>query len=465
MEEVPDFDKILDKASKLGADFCEIRYTFDKYERISIDNGNLSEYSSSYARGVGIKAIKGGSVGFSSTTSLLLSDLLEAVERAVKLAEAGRKYSKKHEFEERPTERVTVQSDFRENPFDVPPEEKIEIMKAINSSAEMEGIKSRITVMGNEDSLRLYLSSDGAEVQVRTITTGISHISIAFESGKLERVSDSKSYCRGYEFIREHDWEKMAKEVSEIAKKAVNARCPPPGTYSAVISPRLIGLLLHEAFGHASEGDEVYAEASVLKGMLGKKVASEIVTIYDEGIVEGGYFFPYDDEGVKKGRTVVVDKGILKSHLTSREMAKELSLPVTGNARAQNFSYDVLVRQTNFYMAPGDMSEEELIEGVKEGIYVTEKGSRGGEVNPVLGTFTFSGGFSWRIKNGELVEPLRGVTLSGMILDVLRSVDGVGKEVVVNTSVFGGCGKEGQRVRVGVGGPAVRVRRITIGGM
>ncbi len=102
---------------------------------------------------------------------------------------------------------------------------------------------------------------------------------------------------------------------------------------------------------------------------------------------------------------------------------------------------------------------------MKEGIYVTEKGSRGGEVNPVVGTFTFSGGFSRMIKDGELAEPVRGVSISGMILDVLNSVDGVGKEVVINTSVFGGCGKEGQTVRVGHGGPAIRVRRITIGGM
>jgi len=244
----------------------------------------------------------------------------------------------------------------------------------------------------------------------------------------------------------------------------VASKTAPPGTYPVVVDHDVVGLVLHEALGHATEGDIVATGGSVLQGKLDTRIASDIVTIIDEGVVEGGFYHPYDDEGAKKDATKLVDDGILSGFLTDRRSAKRLSLDPTGNGRVQDFENSPLVRQTNYYMKPGDHTVEELVEGIEFGILVQGRGMRGGQVETGMGTFTFSVGPSRIIKKGEVCELVRGVVISGSVLDVLKSVDAVGKDFKVRTGVFGGCGKAAQQVKTGMGGPSIRARRMTVGG-
>ncbi|MEM4718012.1 MAG: TldD/PmbA family protein, partial [Desulfurococcaceae archaeon] len=237
-----------------------------------------------------------------------------------------------------------------------------------------------------------------------------------------------------------------------------------PGKYDIVLDNDMVGLMLHEAFGHASEGDIVLAGGSVIGGRIGGRVASELVSIVDNGLIEGGVFVPYDDEGTPKKKTYTVKNGILVGFIHSLATAKMLSQEPTGNARVMSYRHSILVRQTNTYMEPGDWGVEEMIRDTRNGIYVKGRGALGGQVNPLTGAFTFTSGPSYLIENGEAKHLVKGVMLSGLILETLRNVDAVGKDLVVRTSVFGGCGKDGQMVRVGDGGPHVRVRGFTIGG-
>ena len=136
----------------------------------------------------------------------------------------------------------------------------------------------------------------------------------------------------------------------------------------------------------------------------------------------------------------------------------------TGNARAQDFDNLPIVRQTNYYLQPGDAEFEEMLEGIDFGVYVRGRGTGGGEVEPGVGTFTFGVGPSKVIRKGELAETVKGVVVSGSILDTLKTVDAAGKDLKIFTSAFGGCGKDDQRAFVGFGGPHVRVRKMTVGG-
>jgi TldD protein len=115
-------------------------------------------------------------------------------------------------------------------------------------------------------------------------------------------------------------------------------------------------------------------------------------------------------------------------------------------------------------MEQGDQSREELLEDIKDGLYICGAGARGGQVNVAMGTFTFRVGPSYTIKSGEIGELVRGVSISGTILETLRSVVAVGEDFAISTSLFGGCGKDGQRVRVGHGGPHVRIKSMMVGG-
>jgi len=188
------------------------------------------------------------------------------------------------------------------------------------------------------------------------------------------------------------------------------------------------------------------------------------VTIVDSGEIKGGYFVPFDDEGVKKEKTIVLDKGVLKGYLHDRNSANELHVNPTGNARAQDFENQPQVRMTNTYIDKGKFTFDEMLEDIKNGIYVKRKGAGGGQVDTASGTFTFRCGESWMIRNGELAEPVRGVVLSGLILDTLKTVDAVGNDLEIHNRFFGACGKGGQRASVGSGGPHIRIQEITVGG-
>ncbi len=455
---------VLEEALKRGADQATVRLQERVYELIVYDTGTLRSYTTSRTVGVGVRAVVGGGFGYAYTTSLDKESVLGTIDRAIAIARVANRYGRKT-FAPLSPVRDRYVTEFKVDPHYVDPETKVGLVRDVNTgSIKREGIVSAVTRLGLERDRRLVLTSEGAEVNVDVMGVGFAHMAVAKYGAVIERVSDSESHIGGYEHIEKRDWSKFAEEIDELALKAVQSKTPPPGPYVAVVDNEVVGLLLHEAFGHASEGDGVVTGASILKGRIGERVASELVTIVDAGLVEGGYPVPYDDEGVPKRKTVIVERGVLRRYLTSRDTSPELGVELTGNARAQDVTFDVLVRQTNYYAEPGDWKVEELFEGIPFGIYLKGRGAMGGQVNPSVGTYTFSIGPSYIIKNGEPVELVRGVIVSGNILETLREVDAVAKDLKITTSIFGGCGKGAQTVRVGDGGPHLRTRKIVVGG-
>lgn len=448
-------------AESLGASYAEARFHRYSYELVRADNGSLKDYSVTSRAGFGVRVLYNNRIGFSATNSTNTEDLMSAVQNAVAAAKASKKQVT---LAERPYVKGKRTPNVRVDPFSVPPEEKIRIALETNRAGlGVEGIRSSITMLGIQRDFRSVVSSD-AEVTWEVVLVGISHTSVAGEAGSMERLHDSRSMASGWEFIQNNDWEGFARDISMTAKKALKAPTPPPGRMRVVMDPDLVGLLLHEAFGHASEGDLVASGTSILKDKIGMRVASEIVTIVDDGLAMGGYPVPYDDEGNPKERTVIVEKGVLRGYLTDRTSAPLLGVGVTGNGRAQDFENAPIVRQTNIYMEPGGWSVEEQIREARNGLYLLGRGAGGGQVDTGAGTFTFSAGPSYFIRNGEIGEMVKGVVISGYILETLKSVEAVGKDLRIRTSVFGGCGKNGQLVRVGDGGPHIMVREIIVGG-
>jgi TldD protein len=191
---------------------------------------------------------------------------------------------------------------------------------------------------------------------------------------------------------------------------------------------------------------------------MGTKIGSELVTIVDDASMDAFGYYPYDAEGVKTSKNILVNEGVFSSVLSSRETASKLGINSSGNSRS-SVGEQPIVRMSNTYLKPGDQSFEELIEGMKDGIYL--KGSRGGQVDTGKGIFQFNAAESFIIKNGEIKDPLRDVSLSGSIMEILKNVEALGSDFKMGV---GFCGKSGQTVPVGDGGPHVRVSRATVGG-
>jgi TldD protein len=218
--------------------------------------------------------------------------------------------------------KADVSSAFRVDPLDVPPEEKVSIALEANKAAWIgDEIKNVITMYGLVKDNRLFMSTEGADVNVETTLIGFASISVAQVNGVMEYVPDFKSDCQGFEFMKARDWNKFSAETSQLAIEATKAKTASAGTYTVVMDPEVLGVVLHEAFGHASEGDLVFTGASVLKDKLGSQIADKCVTVIDEGVIEGGFYYPYDDEGIRKTRTVVVEEGVLKNYLLDRDLS------------------------------------------------------------------------------------------------------------------------------------------------
>lgn len=462
-DETSGLERLPDKALKRGASYADVRFQSYQSEVVSVENKILDTYSSRKLSGYGVRVIVNGAVGFASSSDLTAVSVENTLNSALKAASAVK--NREGKMASAHINKAQVSSAAKVDPFNVPPEEKVSITLDANKAAWIDSkIKNAITSLGMTRDYRWFASTEGARVSVETTMTGFSHVSVAQVNGAMEFIPDSKSSTAGFEFIKSTDWNNFTTSVSQLALEAVKSNTPPPGTYPVVVDPDIVGVLLHEAFGHASEGDLVTSGESVLTNRIGSRLAAENLTIVDEGVVEGGFYYPYDDEGVKKGKTLVVEKGILRGFILDRESASKLEATPTGNGRAQDFENLPIVRQTNYVMQPSDLDFEELIEDVDNGVYVRGRGSTGGEVEVGMGTFTFGVGPSKLIKNGELTETVKGVVISGSILDTLKTVDAVGKDLIVKTNVFGGCGKSNQRATVGFGGPHIRVQRMTVGG-
>jgi len=456
---------LVNRAQDLGADYADSRFHEVRTTLITAENGSLRTYESDLSKGVGIRVLVGGAWGIASSTILTKETLRQKVMEAVRLAKAAKKLSTTIDLTKVKPIEATVELPVRTDPDEVPPESKIKVLLEANKAAATGAdIKNSFSRLGFLHDIRFFTSSEGTKIKTDITTSGFSQVSVASANGSMERVPEQRSQCAGYEFIEGGDWNSFAAEVSKLASKVATAPMPPAGTYPAILDPDLIGLFLHEALGHASEGDLVTTKESVLDGRLGDSIADEAVTVFDDGQIEGGYLVPFDDEGVPKTKTIILERGRLKGFLLSRDIATELGLELTGNARAQSFEHKPIVRMTNVYMQPGDYFFDELVKDVNHGFYIRGRGSLGGQVDVGGGTFTFRAGPSYLIEKGELKHMVRAVTLAGKVLETLKTIEAVGKDFTVTTSVFGGCGKDGQMAKVGDGGPHVRLGKLTIGG-
>ena len=456
---------LLNRASDLGAEYADARFQDVRSTLIVVENGSLRSYEPDRSTGVGFRVLVNGAWGLTSSTVLDQASLQQKVTEAIRLAKASSKFSVPNQLTKIHPTKAKVQLPIKTDPDNIPPDVKIRVLLEANKSAsEDSNVKNSTSRLGFLHDRRLFMSSEGSHVETDVTTSGFSQLSIAEANGSMERVPDQRSQCAGYEFIEKGDWNTFAREVSQLASKAVAAPMPPPGTYPAILDPELIGLFLHEALGHASEGDLITSKESILDGKLGSSIADDSVTVYDDGSVEGGYFVPFDDEGVQKSKTTIIGRGKLQGFLLSRDTATALGLEPTGNARAQSFEHNPIVRMTNVYMERGDVAFDELTGEIDYGFYVRGRGSLGGQVDVGGGTFTFRAGPSYLIEKGELKHMVRAVTLAGSVLKTLMAINAVGKDFAVSTSVFGGCGKDGQMAKVGDGGPHVRLGALTIGG-
>ncbi|MDQ6684640.1 MAG: metalloprotease TldD [Pseudomonadota bacterium] len=234
------------------------------------------------------------------------------------------------------------------------------------------------------------------------------------------------------------------------------------GEMNVVLGPGWPGVLLHEAIGHGLEGDFNRKGASAFTGRIGQRVAAKGVTVLDDGTLpDRRGSLNVDDEGNATQKNVLIEDGILKGYLQDSMNARLMGVAATGNGRRESYAAVPMPCMTNTYMLSGDKPKEEIIAGLKRGLYATNFG--GGQVDITSGKFVFSASEAFWVEIGKIQYPVKGATLIGNGPDALTRVTAIGNDMQLDTGV-GVCGKEGQSVPVGVGQPTLRIDRLTVGG-
>jgi PmbA protein len=179
-------------------------------------------------------------------------------------------------------------------------------------------------------------------------------------------------------------------------------------------------------------GSAIYRQASFLAGKLGEKIASENLTVIDDATMPGLFgTSPFDDEGVRTRRTVVVERGVLRSYLLNTYTARKLGLATTGNA-SRGLTGNAGVGPGNFFVEAGARTPEQIIASVRSGLYVTEL--IGANTNPVTGDYSAGAAGMW-IENGELAYPVSEITIAGNMKQMLMEIAEIGSDLEFRGSV------------------------------
>jgi len=293
--------------------------------------------------------------------------------------------------------------------------------------------------------------------------TRLNVTAIAEENGRREIGSHGGGGRVPFDwFLEEERWRRFASEAARQAVLKLRAVAAPAGAMTVVLGPGWPGILLHEAIGHGLEGDFNRKGTSAFAGRLGQKVASELVTVVDDGTIPNRRgSLNVDDEGTPTGRTVLIEKGILTGYLQDRLNARLMGMKPTGNGRRESYAHPPLPRMTNTFMLAGEEDPEDILRSVTRGLYAVTFG--GGQVDITSGKFVFSASEAYLIEDGRVGAPVKGATLIGSGPEALTRVSRVGRDLKLDEGV-GTCGKDGQSVPVGVGLPTIRIDEMTVGG-
>jgi TldD protein len=281
---------------------------------------------------------------------------------------------------------------------------------------------------------------------------------VAREDGLQERGVESWAGRLGWRSIT--GLEQVARTAGRRAVGQLGAERVRPGAYPVVLDPRAVGTLMHQTLGHLSEADGPHVRPGVDPILAqGARIGPDVLTVGDDGSAAGlPGSLPFDDEGAPTQNTLLVQHGVVIGRLHTRATAARSGVRPSGNARAGGLADTPAARVTNLYVSNGRGSLEELLGGIKFGLYCGDalagslQGSR----------YSLTTGHGHVIRDGRLAEPIRPVVLAGDFTDMLRRIDGVAGDFSWNSSAAR-CGRGGSgAIPVADGAPHVRFDGLSV---
>ena len=451
-------EDILGIALSGGADFAELYCEKTRNGKISLIGGSVESIADETVSGVGIRAFKGTSTVYGSTSDISREGLVRC---AVAVAEAMGEIGENREVHL--TERMfpnihparIIGSGAAVN-------YKTELLRRAYDSARatdrriVQATANLITV----DNTILIANTEGLLTTDRHVRSRMAVNAIAEDGSDTQSALHSPGRGMGLEFFEEVTPESIGRTAAQKALATLGAAYCPAGKMPVAIENGFGGVIFHEACGHSLEATSVGTGCSEMCGKLGQLIANPKVTAIDDGTIPGAWgSVNIDDEGNPTARNVLIENGVLKSYMVDRLGSRRMGMPMTGNSRRESYLYEPTSRMTNTFIAAGTDKNEDIIASMDYGLYAKSMG--GGSVNPLTGDFNFSVLEGYIVRNGKICEAVRGAALIGNGSQILKDIDMVGENLATGQGM---CGSSSGSVPTDVGQPLIRVSSITVGG-
>lgn len=471
---------IMEEAKKRGITYSDIRLIEDETETIDTENGNVQGIGRSLSKGFGIRVLVNGAWGFSSSSKVDKYEMEKVLDEAIGIAKASSKIKKEDIilskidiFEDEYTPEIKI------DPFTISLDKKLKILYEVDKiMSNYKPVKIRRGSFYFNKQKKYFVSTeDSFIVQDRIVSgAGIEAYAIG-DNGEVQRRSYPASLggdfsVSGWEFIEQLKLIENSDRVARQSVELLSAKLCPQGVMDIVISGDQMALQVHESLGHPAELDRVfgmeasYAGTSFLtpEKLNNFQYGSKIVDITADATIPhalGG--FKYDDEGVKAQRAYLVKDGIFVGYLTSRETAHKQGLKPMGAMRADGWNRIPLIRMTSINLEPKDETFEQLIAGVKDGIYVET--NKSWSIDDKRLNFQFGCEIGWEIKDGKLGDMIKNPTYTGITYEFWRSCDGIGNKDTWHVWGLPNCGKgePPQIMQVSHGTSPARFRNVRVG--
>ncbi len=449
---------VLRAARMRGGAFAELYVEERVGLSVRLDDGTVEEVTRGLDRGAGVRVVHGSSFGYAYSNRLDRDALLEAAAAAsAAVSEEG----PGDVVDLRTLEPPVVHDSIRDAAATSAADKVAWVREADETARALSPEIRQVTAVYADSVQRIAIAtSDGRWVQEERPRIRLVVTAVAGRDGNIQTGFHGPAGLAGAEFIEANPPAATAKVAARRAVTMLDASPAPAGEMTAVLAPGMGGVLFHEAVGHPLEADIVDKEASVYRGRVGERLASELVNGVDDATVPNAWgSFSFDDEGAPAERTTLFEDGVLRGWLFDRIRAEKEGVASSGNGRRQSYAHPPIPRMSNTYIANGTSTAEEILSGTERGVYVTALA--GGQTNPATGDFVFGCSEAYLIEQGEVRTPVRGANLIGRAIPVMSNVDALADDFDIWPGV---CGKDGQGVPVGSGSPTVRISRITIGG-
>lgn len=472
-------EMIMGLASKHGATYSEARYQSDTYESILLKNGMPEMTSFDVRKGIAMRALVGGGLGFGATNLVTKRDLKALVGRVVHLAKASSKVIR--------TPISMGQADIGKGTVEIKPrigfdavsmEARLDLLKEADSagvkSAEAVGVKlpGRYISLDALVTEKLVMTSDGARVHSIIPKVSVDAFLTAFESqkGVIQRTF-SLGESSGWESVERWNLpERIEKEARSLADILVKATPMKGERCDVVLGPEVVGIISHESSGHPGEADRILGREAAQAGetylqrdSIGMKVGSDVVNVIEDPTIPRSFgFYLYDDEGVKARRRYLIKQGKIHEFLHNRETAHVFGVESNASSRSVAYNREPIVRMANTFVEAGDRKFEELLEGIENGVYV--KNFMEWNIDDRRYNQKYVGLEAYRIEKGQLKGLLRNPIMEMTTTGLWSAVDAVGKDLEFNAA---SCGKGDpmQGIPVWTGGPHIRLRNVRLGGI